>query len=161
MHNINFLVRPIVLEKSDFDWGREERGGSEKQRFGKVQGGWCGNLTVFGFCFIVALSYGEDGHSKSSLSFTSRPDLDCTYSILVLLMTPCSEMCSSTHFSSVTATLFSLNAKLIPSNLRTISFQTGPSLKLSSFLPVASCMLRWVCSINSQFKRGEFSIKAF
>ena len=78
MHNINFLVRPIVLQKSDFDWGREERGGSEKQRFGKVQGVWCGNFTVFDFCFIVALSYGEDGHSEGSLSFTSRPDLDCT-----------------------------------------------------------------------------------
>ena len=68
-----------------------------------------------------------------------------------------SEMRSSTYFSSVTATLFSLNAKHISSNLRTISFQTGPSLKLSSFLPVASGMLQWVCSINSQCKRSEFS----
>ena len=76
------------------------------------------------------------------------------HSILVLLnmcqssFNDASEMRSSTHFSSVTATLFSLNAKHISSNLRTISFQTGPSLILSSFLP----------SINSQCKRGEFSI---
>ena len=86
------------------------------------------------------------------------------HSILVLLnmcqssFNDASETRSSTHFSSVTATLFSLNAKLISSNLRTISFQTGPSLKLSSFLPVASGILQWVCSINSQCKRGEFSI---
>ena len=86
------------------------------------------------------------------------------HSILVVLnmcqssFNDASEMRSSTHFSSVTATLFSLNAKHISSNLRTISFQTGPSLKLSSFLPVASGMLQWVCSINSQCKRGEFSI---
>ena len=86
------------------------------------------------------------------------------HSILVLLnkcqssFNDSSEMRSSTRFSSVTATLFSLNAKHISSNLRTISFQTGPSLKLSSFLPVASFMLQWVCSINSQCKRGELSI---
>ena len=87
------------------------------------------------------------------------------HSILVLLnmcqssINDASEMLSSTHFSSVTATLFSLNAKHTSSNLRTISFQTGrPSLKLSSFLPVESGMLQWVCSINSQCKRDEFSI---
>ena len=73
-----------------------------------------------------------------------------------------SEMRSSTHFSSVTATLFSLNAKHISSNLRTISFQTGPSLKLSSFLPVASGMLQWsvvlipnVKVASSRFKRSK------
>ena len=86
------------------------------------------------------------------------------HSILVLLnmcqssFNDAGEMRSSTHFSSVTATLFSLNAKHTSSNLRTISFQTGPSLILSSFLPVESGMLQWVCSINSQCKRGEFSI---
>ena len=86
------------------------------------------------------------------------------HSILVLLnmcqssFNDASEMRSSTHFSSVTATLFSLNAKHISSKLRTISFQTVPSLKLSSFLPVACGMLQRVCSINSQCKRGEFSI---
>ena len=77
------------------------------------------------------------------------------HSILVLL-----NMRSSTHFSSVTATLFSLNAKHISSNLERYH-ETGPSLKLSSFLSVASGVLQWVCSINSQCKRGEFSIYAF
>ena len=33
---------------------------------------------MFDFYFIVALSYGEDGHSEGSLSVTGRPDLDCT-----------------------------------------------------------------------------------
>ena len=55
------------------------RCGGEKQRWGKVQGGRCGNFTVFDFYFIVALSYGEEGHSEGSLSVTSRPDLDCTW----------------------------------------------------------------------------------
>ena len=109
---------------------------------------------MFDFCFVVALSYGEDGHSERSLSL--RVDLTwIVHSILVLLnmssFNDSSEMRSSTHFSSVTATFFSLNAKHFSSNLRTISFQTGPSLKLSSFLPVASGMLQWVCSINSQY----------
>ena len=56
------------------------RGGGERHRWSKI---WEFFFLRFLF-YSLALSCGEEGHSERSLSFTTRPELDCAYYILVI-----------------------------------------------------------------------------
>ena len=70
---------------------------------------------LYDFCLIEALLYNEECHSETSTSFTTTPELDCTEYIWIIQyvfsFSDASEMRSSTHSSSVTATLVSVSAK--------------------------------------------------